>query len=116
MSFADAMDILKGDKDAATQYLIKTSRSELFSTFRPVVKESAEKVHATKYWDQVASKYNSIPFVKPIPSDISNYITDKALDGLFFVVKEEEGKIRENPIARTTELLKKVFGWNSQQG
>ena len=114
MSFADAMNILTGPDNAATQYLIKTSRSQLFSAFHPVVAQSADQVHATKYWEQVAGRYNSIPFVKPVTSDVKGYITNKALDGLFLMIQGEEKKIRENPVARTTEILKRVFGWADQ--
>ncbi len=111
MTIQDAMDILLGENDAATNYLRKKTTSKLTSAFRPVVKKSADKVYATKYWGQVAQSYNRIPMVKKIPEDITGYITDKTLQGLFYRIEKEEMAIRENPAARVNDLLERVFGY-----
>ncbi len=111
MTIQDAMDILLGDKDAATNYLRNKTTTKLTAAFRPVVKTSADKVYATKYWNQVAQTYNRIPLVKKVPEDITGYITDKTLEGLFYRIEKEEKAIRENPAARVNELLERVFGY-----
>jgi len=117
MTFQDAMNILLGgQKDAATQYLKKTPTQQLTAAFLPVVRQSANQVDATKYWGNVATAYNKVPFVKKVPSDITSYITDKTLNGLFHMVEEEEKNIRANPLARTSSLLKTVFGYADQKG
>ena len=110
MTLTDAMSILKGEDDAATKYLNKSTRAELTKKFRPVIKASLDKVGATKHWKTVFSSYNKIPFVKKINPDLEEYVTEKALDGLFIQVAKEELKIRKDPAARATDLLKKVFG------
>ena len=109
MTMADAMSILKGDKDAATKYLNKSTRTELTQKFEPVIKGSLDKVGATKHWKTVFGTYNKLPFVSKVNPDLEKYVTNKALDGLFIQVAKEELKIREDPMARTTDLLKKVF-------
>lgn len=109
MTIQDAWGILKGDKDAATQYLIRTTSTQLKAKFKPVIKNSLDKVNATKYYGDIVTTYNKIPFVEKVNPDLDDYATDKAVEGLFFLVAKEEEKIREDPVARTTELLKKVF-------
>lgn len=109
MTMKDAVNIVKGDDDAATQYLKVNTSEELSIQFKPIIKESLEKVDATKYWKDVTTIYNKIPFVKKVNSDLAQYATDKAIDGVFIKIAEEEKEIRENPAARTTELLKKVY-------
>jgi hypothetical protein len=109
MTFQDAMNILRGEQDAATQYLDKTTRTALTEKFQPVIKVSLDKVDATKYWETIFSKYNKVPFVKPINPDLEEYVTQKALDGLFYQIAKQEAEIRTNPGARTSELMKKVF-------
>jgi len=111
LTFADAMNILMGPKDAATTYLKKTTTASLRQAFLPTVKQSANQVYATKYWDQIASNYNRIPLVKKVPSSISGYITDETLKGLFHRIEKEEGEIRDNPAARTSQILKSIFGY-----
>ena len=111
MTITDAMNILMGPEDSATQYLKKTTPSQLGGAFFPVVKKSADSVNATKYWNELATTYNRIPFVKPVPGDINQYITERTVNGLFFVIKDKEKDIRENPVERTTDLLKTVFGY-----
>lgn len=111
LTFKDVMDILFGADNAATQYLKRTTSPQLKLKFKPVISNSMDKVNATKYWGEVTSRYNNIPFVQPVETDISAYVTDKALDGLFHVIEKEEKKIRKDPLQRTTALLKKVFGY-----
>ena len=110
MTVTDAIQIVKGKNDAATQYLSKTTSPELKAKFSPVIKASLDKVEATRLWEDLVSTYNQIPFVKKQNEDLPGYVTDKAIAGLFIMIAKEELKIRKDPIARTTELLKKVFG------
>jgi len=110
MTIADAWSILKGEEDAATNYLKKTTSTQLMQKFRPVMASSLDKVNATKYYGDVIGTYNKIPFVEKVNPDLKEYATQKAVDGLFFMIAKEEKNIREDPVARTTELLKKVFG------
>jgi len=110
MTLTDAMGILNGSNNAATQYLNKTTRSALVAKFEPIIKTSLDKVGATKHWNTVFSTYNKIPLVKKVNPDLSEYVTNKAIDGLFVQIAKQELEIRKNPAARVTELLKKVFG------
>ena len=110
MTINDAIQIVKGNNNAATAYLKKTTTSELRAKFSPVIKASLDKVDATRLWTDVIQSYNQIPFVKKQNPDLTAYVTDKAIDGLFVMIAKEELKIRKDPVARTTELLKKVFG------
>ncbi len=109
MTFQDAMNILRGEEDAATQFLNNATRNALSEKFEPVIKTSLDKVNATKYWNTMFSTYNKMPFVKEINPNLEEYVTDKALDGLFVQIAKQEAEIRKNPGARTTDLLKKVF-------
>jgi len=110
MSIQDAIGIVRGQDNAATQYLKKTTSVELNSKFQPVIKNSLDKVDATKYWQELITTYNKIPFVQKMNPDLTAYATEKAIEGLFVMIAKEELKIRKDPLARTTELLKKVFG------
>lgn len=110
MTLTDAINIVKGNNNAATEYLKSHTTDELTQKFSPVIEASLKKVNATKYWSDVISTYNKIPFVKKMNPDLTAYVTGKAIDGLFVKVAEEEKLIRENPAERTTALLKKVFG------
>lgn len=110
MTLQDVMGILHGANDAATQYLNRTTRSALTTKFQPVIKAALEKVGATKYWNTVFTTYNKIPFVEKVNPDLEQFVTQKALDGLFIQVAKEEKEIRQNPAARVSDLLKKVFG------
>ncbi len=110
MSFEDALGILKGSDTAATGYLRNKTSTELSTAFRPVIEKSLEKVDATKYWNTMITAYNKIPFQKKINPDLSAYVTEKALSGIFYQVALEEKSIRKDPLARTSEILKKVFG------
>ena len=109
MTIQDAWDILKGEDNAATQYLQRTTSSQLRSKFKPVISNALDKTNATKYYGDIINTYNKIPLVDDVDPDLENYATQKALDGLFFLIANEEKKIREDPVARTTDLLKKVF-------
>ena len=111
MSIQDGFEILNGADTAATHYLRKSTSSQLTDRFKPIVKGAIDEVELTKYWTPLASTYNKNPFKKnEINPDLNTYVTQKALDGLFTLIKQEEASIRENPEARVTELLKKVFG------
>lgn len=111
MSIQDAAGILKGGDHAATDYLKSKTTPALTEAFRPVIEKSLEKVDATKYWNTVFSTYNKFSAEKVDP-DLSAYVTEKALSGIFLQVAEEEQQIRKDPLARTSDLLKKVFGSN----
>lgn len=111
MSVQDGFKILNGGDTAATHYLRTSTSNELRTRFKPIVEKAINEVELTKYWNPMASAYNKNPFKKrEIDPDLVGYVTDKALDGLFVLVKQEEQSIRENPQARVTDLLKKVFG------
>jgi hypothetical protein len=110
MTINDAINIVKGSNDAATKYLERTTTPELQRQFSPIVKESLDRVNATKYWTDAVNTYNQIPLVKKQNPDLVAYVTEKAIQGLFVMVAEEEAKIRKDPMARTSEILKKVFG------
>ncbi len=109
MTFEDARKILMGDQNAATRYLENKTRQSLYRKFYPIVKQSFHQVGADDIWNKIISKYNSIPFVKPVNSDLNDYVTRQALNGVFKKIADEEIKIRTDFKERTTELLKKVF-------
>lgn len=110
MTIQDAWGILKGEEDAATQYLKRTTSSLLKERFKPVIQNSLDKVSATKYYSDIVNRYNQIPMVQKVNPDLNDYATDKAIEGLFLMISKEEKNIRANPAARTTELLRRVFG------
>jgi hypothetical protein len=110
MSVSDALGILRGPDTAATSYLKKTTTPQLTASFKPVIETSLQKTDATKYWKDVVDAYNKIPFTKKVNSDLPSYVTQKALSGIFYYVAQEEMKIRKDPAAQATDLLKKVFG------
>ncbi len=111
MTIDDAWSILRGEQDAATQFLKRTTSDALKAKFQPIIKSSLDEVNATRYYGDLVGTYNKIPLVKKVDPELDNYATDKAIEGLFLLVAQEEANIRENPVARTTELLKKVFGF-----
>ncbi|MDB4656113.1 DUF4197 domain-containing protein [Flavobacteriales bacterium] len=110
IKFKDVWEILFGGKNAATNYLRLKTEPQLLAAFTPIVQESIGREEVTKHWRPLADAYNSIPFVKKVNPDLEAYVTAKTVDGLFVLIAEEERKIRENPIARISELLQKVFG------
>ena len=110
LTLKDVMNILHGEDNAATKFLENQTRMQLVEKFKPVIKVSLDKVGATKYWKTVFTTYNKIPLVKSINPDLNEYVTQKAIDGLFIQIAKQELEIRKNPGARVTDLLKKVFG------
>lgn len=105
----EVLEILNGKDDAATQYLKKNTYSSLYDSFFPIVNKSIDKAGVSKYWNTLSSRYNKIPLVKDVDTDLNKYVTEKALNGLFKLIAVEESKIRGNVEFRTTELLQKVF-------
>ncbi|HTN47236.1 MAG TPA: DUF4197 domain-containing protein [Flavipsychrobacter sp.] len=111
MSIQDGITILKGGNGAATNYLKSKTVTALTSAFRPVIQTSLNKLNVDTYWNQLFSSYNKLPIVtRKINPDLTAYVTERALNGLFVTVAAEENKIRTDPAARVTDLLKKVFG------
>lgn len=109
MTFTDAKNILMGADNSATSYLQNTTSTALYSKFSPVIKNSYTKVGADKIWNQIITKYNSIPLVKKVNPDLTDYTTNKAMEGVFKMIAIEEKDIRNNLSSRTSDLLKKVF-------
>lgn len=109
MSFQDALGILRGGDSAATRYLRQKTSIALTEAFRPVIERSLEKVDATKHWNTVFTNYNRFSPDK-VNTDLPAYVTEKALAGIFYQLAQEEMKIRKDPLARTSDILKKVFG------
>jgi len=116
MSITDVKNILLGDKNAATTYFNTTTSPALTEKFSPIIDTSLKKTDATKYWSDVVTRYNKVPFVKKVDTDLTAYVTKKAIDGLFIEIAKEELKIRESISERTSPLLKKVFGFAEQVG
>ena len=110
MTVKDAINIVKGENNAATMYLKNTTTPELSAKFQPVIKTALDNVNATKYWTDLVTAYNKIPLVKKMNPNLTEYVTGKAIDGLFVMIAKEELKIRKDPMARTSDLLKRVFG------
>lgn len=110
MTVKDAINIVKGENNAATMYLKNSTTPALTAQFQPIIKSSLDAVDATKYWTDLITIYNKIPLVKKMNPDLSQYVTIRAIDGLFIMIAKEEIKIRKDPMARTSELLKRVFG------
>jgi hypothetical protein len=111
MTLQDVTNILLGSQDAATQYFKSTTTSQLAESFKPVIQASLNKVGATKYYGDAAAAYNKVPFASKVNPDISDYVTQKAISGLFVEIAQEELNIRQNLSARTTPLLQKVFSF-----
>ncbi len=109
MTITDARDILMGGNGAATQFLKNKTSNELYQKFYPVVQNSFDKVGADQIWTQAINKYNSLPFTQKVNNNLSEYVTEQALDGVFTMVAIEENKIRTDLNARTTALLQRVF-------
>jgi len=109
MSIRDAKNILMGNDNAATTYLESSTSAALYSKFNPVVKESIGKVGADVVWSKIIEKYNTIPLVSKVNPDINDYVTNKAMEGVFTMIAVEEKDIRTNLNSRTSDVLKKVF-------
>ncbi|MCX6152920.1 MAG: DUF4197 domain-containing protein [Candidatus Kapabacteria bacterium] len=110
MTISDAINIIKGDSIAATRYLKEKTTKALVAAFSPIVKKSLDKVDATKYWKDAMTLYNKIPLVEKVNPNLTEYVTNKAIEGLFLMIAKEEQNIRKDPVARTSDILKKVFG------
>lgn len=110
MSIQDAIGILRGPQDAATQYLRRTSGQELVKAFTPDIEAALKKNNTTKYYADLVNTYNRLPLVQRINPNLTEYATNKAVDGLFILVAQEEKNIRENPVARVSDILRRVFG------
>ena len=114
MTFQDVYEIWKGEDDAATEYLRENTLTELKTEFRPVIKDALEQVEVTKYWNPLINTYNQIPFVTKLNPDLDEYVLQETLNGLFTTLAQEEKKIREDPTARVTDLLVRVFGYSGE--
>lgn len=113
MSIQDGISILRGGQGAATNFLKNRTTAALTSEFRPVIQNSLNSVGATRYWSDIVNIYNRLPTVRnKMNPDLAGYVTERALNGLFVTIADEENKIRLDPAARVTDLLKKVFGSN----
>lgn len=110
MSINDGFSILKGADNAATKYLQDKTNAELKQKFKPIVQNALKKVEITKYWTPLITTYNKTPGAQKMNPDLEDYVTVKALEGLFKMVAQEELKIRKDPAARISDILKKVFG------
>jgi len=115
MTFNDAKNILLGNDQAATTYLQNTTSTQLYSKFSPVIKSSFSKVGADKVWANIITQYNKVPIVKDVDPDLTNYVTNKAMEGVFKMIAIEEKNIRNNINARTSPLLKRVFALQDKQ-
>ncbi len=114
MTVQDGLGILRGADTAATGYLRKSTSPELTTAFHPVIDSSLQKTGATKYWKTLFDTYNKLPTTfKKVDPDLASFVTQKAMDGIFYYVAQEEQKIRKDPAAQVTDLLKKVFGGKS---
>jgi len=110
MSFTDAREILNGPDNAATLYFQEKTSDRLQGIFKPITHQAMSEVGVTRYYQSIDDKMKTIPFADQMSFDLDQYVTDKALDGLYLMLAEEEKKIRDDPAARVTNLLKKVFG------
>ena len=115
MSFMDAKTILMGNDNSATTYLQGTTSTALYGKFNPVIKNSFTKVGADKVWANIISKYNVIPFVKKVNPDLTDYVTNQAMTGVFKLIAVEEKNIRTNLNSRTSTLLQKVFAMQDKR-
>jgi hypothetical protein len=111
MTLTDAINIVRGGNNAGTNYFKEKTTAALIAAFSPVIKTSLDRVEATKYYDDIVNTYNKLPTVRTkVNPDLTSFVVGKATDALFDQIAKEENNIRENPVARTTDLLKKVFG------
>lgn len=111
LTFNDAKNILLGGQSSATTYLKEKTSKQLAGKFAPIIEESLSQVGATKVWEGIFTKYNSLPLVSPVEPNLTNYVTEKTMDGVFTMIAVEENKIRGNEDnSRSTNLLKEVFG------
>ncbi len=109
LTFQDVTQILMGEKDAATQYLHRTTNEQLYSEFRPVIATALDEVNARELWKDAVTAYNKLPFVKKTNPDLDDHVTNKSLDGVFSLIEKKEEGIRTDVGQRSSDLLKKVF-------
>lgn len=109
ITFDDAKTILLGESNAATNYLTSKTQTQLYDKFKPVISASFSKVGADKIWDNLITKYNNIPFTNNVSTDLTDYVTNEALKGVYTMIAVEEKEIRSKASSRSTDLLKKVF-------
>ncbi len=109
MTFQDARNILMGENNAATQYLNRTTNQQLYGKFNPVIVRALDNIGANNLWKKAADAYNKIPLITKVNNDLDDYVTKEALKGLFSKIEVEEKNIRTNKLARSSELLRKVF-------
>jgi len=109
MTINDAFSILKGADNAATKYLKEQTNADIYRSFKPIINTSMQQHKVAQKWTTISTKYNALPFTKDINPDLEDYITNKAIDGLFVLLAKQEKEIRKNPLARTSDILKKVF-------
>ena len=115
MTITDAINIIRGPNDAATSYFRNKTTDKLVAAFSPVIKQSLDRFSATKYYTDVVNTYNNFPTtLNKLNPDLPSYVVSKAVGALFDQIAQEEANIRANPVARTTDILKKVFGWASR--
>lgn len=110
LTIQDGYQILRGPNDAATSYLRRKTSPQLNTAFRPVVRKAIAKVGVTKLWTPLVKRYNQIPFVQRVNPNLDAYVTERAISGLFKLMADEERKIRKDPAARVTDILRRVFG------
>ena len=116
ITIPDAINIIRGPKDAATQYFRQKTTDKLVTAFTPTIKSSLDKFSATTYYAEIVNTYNNFPTtLNKLNPDLPSYVVAKTVDALFDQIAKEEANIRANPAARTTDILKKVFGWGSKQ-
>lgn len=115
INFSDAKNILMGKENAATSYLQSATTKDLYTKFSPVVQQSIGKVGADVIWSNIITKYNAIPLVSKVNPDITDYVTNKALDGVFKMITVEEKNIRTNLKSRTSNLLQQVFAMQDKK-
>ncbi|MBE7640500.1 MULTISPECIES: DUF4197 domain-containing protein [Salegentibacter] len=115
ISFNDARNILLGQNNAATLYLTNKTEKPLYNKFNPVVTNSLEKVGATRVWNNIITRYNNLPLTNKVNPDLADYVTNRALDGVYTMIAVEEKEIREKVAARSTQLLQRVFALQDSQ-
>lgn len=115
MSFNDARNILMGQNNAATTYLQNTTSKDLYAKFNPVIKKSYQKVGADKIWENIISRYNQIPLVNKVNPDLTDYTTQKSMEGVFKMIAIEENNIRTQMNARSSDLLRRVFAMQDKK-
>jgi hypothetical protein len=111
LSISDALNLVQSkQQDACTQFLKKATTDALVSAFKPIIKSALDQTHTTEAYSDVMNAYNSLPFVSHVNTDLPDYVTRKAIDGLFYTIAQEEAKIRRDPMGQASALIKKVFG------